>query len=87
MKFIRKRLDFVFKQWIMYLNSVLEEAVVGGELPDNTDTHASAQSILAYLEGLVLLGKTFNDPSFMRQHDWGIPKLILYKSEHADDVG
>jgi TetR/AcrR family transcriptional repressor of nem operon len=83
---IRKRLDFVFKEWIMYLNSVLEEAVVGGELPDNTDTHASAQSILAYLEGLVLLGKTFNDPSFMRQHDWGIPKLILYKPEQADVV-
>jgi TetR/AcrR family transcriptional repressor of nem operon len=83
---IRQKLDFVFKEWVMYLNSVLEEAVVSGELPENTDTHASAQSILAYLEGLVLLGKTFNDPSFMRQHDWGIPKLILYKSGHTEQV-
>lgn len=83
---IRQKLDFVFKEWIMYLNSVLEEAVVSGELPQNTDTHASAQSILAYLEGLVLLGKTFNDPTFMRQQDWGISKLILYKSEQADHV-
>jgi TetR/AcrR family transcriptional repressor of nem operon len=84
---IRQKLDFVFKEWITYLNRVLEEAVVSGELPDNTDTRASAQSILAYLEGLALLGKTFNDPGFMRQHDWGIPKLILYRSEQADVVG
>ena len=83
---IRQKLDFVFKKWIMYLNNVLDEAVVSGELPNNTDTRASAQSILAYLEGLALLGKTFNDPSFMRQHDRGIPNLILHKSEQADLV-
>jgi TetR/AcrR family transcriptional regulator, transcriptional repressor for nem operon len=83
---IRQKLELVFKKWIMYLKSVLDEAVVSGELPDNTDTRASAQSILAYLEGLALLGKTFNDPGFMRQLNWGIPKLILHKNEQADVV-
>jgi TetR/AcrR family transcriptional repressor of nem operon len=81
---IRQKLDSVFTKWIMYLNRVLDEAVARGELPADTDTIASAQSILAYLEGLALLGKTFNDPSFMRRHDWAIPKLLMCKSERSN---
>lgn len=83
---IRQKLDSVFTKWIMYLSRVLDEAVAKGELPADTDALSSAQSILAYLEGLALLGKTFNDPSFMRRHDWGIRKLLLYKSERSNAV-
>lgn len=74
---IRLKLQDIFQQWIKYFELVLKGAVDLGELPHDTDTKASAQSILAFLEGLVLMGKTFNDPDFIKSLNRVVLNLIV----------
>lgn len=74
---IRQKLEEIFQQWITYFERVLKENVASGELPENTDTKTSAQSILAFLEGLVLMGKTFNNPDFIKSLNRVVLNLIV----------
>jgi len=76
---IRQRLERVFLGWITYLERTLEHAVEIGELPQDTDIQTSARSVIAYLEGLALLGKTFNDPGFIKRLSRGAYRLIIGK--------
>lgn len=57
---LRNRLSKSFMQMEALFEDVLKEAVQVGELPENTDTYLSAKAILAYLEGLFLMAKTYN---------------------------
>ena len=76
---IRQKLEQIFQEWTECFECTLKEAVATGELSANTDTHATAQAILAYIEGLALLGKTFNDPDFIRHLTRGVLKLVIEK--------
>lgn len=55
---IRQKLQGIFQMWTDYFERILIEAVAKGELPD-INTHATAQAILAYYEGTMLLAKTY----------------------------
>ncbi|MGD8588493.1 MAG: TetR/AcrR family transcriptional regulator, partial [Chromatiales bacterium] len=46
-------------------HETLEEAVEQGLIPP-LDTSATAQAMLAFLEGVILLAKTRNDPEVVR---------------------
>jgi TetR/AcrR family transcriptional repressor of nem operon len=74
---IRKKLEEIFEDWISYFEYVLKAAVAKKELPENTDTKKSAQSILAFLQGLALLGKTSDDPEFMKNLSRAVSNLII----------
>jgi len=74
---IREKLEEIFQNWVDYFEQALNEAVTTGELPINTDTKKSAQSILAFLQGLVLIGKTNDDPDFMKNLSRAVLNLIL----------
>jgi TetR/AcrR family transcriptional repressor of nem operon len=76
---IRQKLEQIFQEWTECFERTLKEAVTTGELSADTDTHATAQAILAYIEGLALLGKTFNDPDLIRRLTRGILKLVIEK--------
>lgn len=56
-----------------------KEAIAMGEWAADTDTHSTAQAILACIEGLALLGKAFNDPDFIRRLTRGVFKLVIVK--------
>ncbi len=58
---IRKRLDGIFRDLAAPIEQALRDAVEEGALP-NIDIRTSAQAVLAYWEGVVLLAKTRNDP-------------------------
>ena len=63
---IRIVIENIFREWIDCFEKIINKSVDRGELPGNTNSYATAQSIIAYMEGLSLMGKTFNDPEIVK---------------------
>jgi TetR/AcrR family transcriptional repressor of nem operon len=62
---LRAKLNAVFEKASSRFHETLEEAVELGLIPP-LDTAATAQAMLAFLEGVILLAKTRNDPEVVR---------------------
>lgn len=62
---LRAKLDAVFGRAQARFRQTIERAVACGEIAP-LDAGASAQAMVAYLEGIVLLAKTRNDPEVIR---------------------
>lgn len=73
---IRKRLQSVFADIESRFASVLEEAVAAGDI-DEIDTAATARAMLAYVEGILLMAKTANDPELIRQLGHALPGIRI----------
>lgn len=63
---IRAKIQEIFNEWIGCFEVLIEKAVENGEFPPNTDIRATAQSIIAYMEGISLMSKAFNDPGILK---------------------
>jgi len=62
---IRERLKRIFRDLEAPIEEVLEEAMAAGDLAE-LDSRATAGAMVAYLEGLTLMAKTWNDPEVVR---------------------
>lgn len=62
---IRSKVDHIFAQLQTNISQVLQASVQAGEL-NGIDIDATAQAMLAYMEGVMLLAKTQNDPNLLR---------------------
>ncbi|MES9831713.1 MAG: TetR/AcrR family transcriptional regulator [Candidatus Thiodiazotropha sp. LLP2] len=79
---LRARLNAVFDKASSRFNEALEEAIeIGDILP--LDTKATATAMLAYLEGVILLAKTRNDPEVVRSLGPAI-KSIRIEHKHKN---
>jgi len=54
---IRARLEWIFQQWLSYFEQMLQEAKEQGMVPETLDIVVTAQALLAYVEGAMLLAK------------------------------
>lgn len=63
---IRERLEAIFERFAHYFERALDDARTSGDLPADADVAAGARSLLAYLYGAMLLGKTADDVGLMR---------------------
>lgn len=63
---LRAKLNAVFDKAGARFREALEEAMELGQI-EPLDAHATAQAMLAYLEGMILLAKTRNDPEVIRE--------------------
>jgi TetR/AcrR family transcriptional repressor of nem operon len=63
---IRTRVEAIFSNLEKHFESVLSDAVASGELPE-IDIAATAQAIFAYVEGIMVIAKTRNDPELIRE--------------------
>lgn len=63
---LRAKLGAVFARAKSRFQATLEQAIARSEL-EPLDTQATADAMLAYLEGVILLAKTRNDPELVRQ--------------------
>jgi TetR/AcrR family transcriptional repressor of nem operon len=63
---IRQRLHEAFTGWAEAIACVLHQAVAAGELPA-LDTSSTAQTIVAYFEGVLMLAKIQNDPDVVQR--------------------
>ncbi|MCP4407976.1 MAG: TetR/AcrR family transcriptional regulator [Gammaproteobacteria bacterium] len=62
---LRAKLNAVFKRTCSRFRETLDQAVSLGEIAP-LDSEATAQAMLAFLEGVILLAKTRNDPEVIR---------------------
>jgi len=80
---IRQKIEQIFEEWAQYFEEVIVDAVNEGGLPVDTDPRSTAQAILAYMEGVSLMGKTFNDPTMLTRLGDGIIQLCISKKKIA----
>lgn len=64
---IQDRLRVIFSEWTDVLETALKQGVASGELSPIRNTRELAESILALFEGAAVLGKTYNNPIYLRQ--------------------
>jgi TetR/AcrR family transcriptional repressor of nem operon len=80
---IRARVEQFFREWLRYFERMLNEAKEQGSVPATLDIATTAQTLLAYFEGVVLLAKGRNDPSLLRTLRVGVLALMEYRGEYA----
>jgi TetR/AcrR family transcriptional regulator, transcriptional repressor for nem operon len=80
---IRLRVEQFFNIWLSYIERMISEAKVQKVVPATLDTTATAQALLAYFEGVILLAKGRNDPSMITTLQAGTLSLMQYQSAPA----
>lgn len=80
---LRSKVDHILSSCEQPFVSTLQEAVARGDLPD-IDIKASALSLFAYAEGIMLYAKTRNDPELIR--DLGKRALNLLTPAVSDNT-
>lgn len=83
---IRKKIEEIFEEWAEYFERVIVQAVDQGVLPAETDPRATSQAILAYIEGVSLLSKTFNDPGMINRLGEGVLRIFVMRKK-VESVG
>lgn len=71
---IREKVKYMFEGAVALFEEALREAVAAGDLPD-IDVSLAAHALQAYLEGVVLLAKTWNDSEMVRRLAQGAVRL------------
>ena len=72
---IRRKVDRIFREVAAYLERALRDAVAAGEIPDQ-DVGTTAQALVAYMEGVLLLAKTRNDPELIKRLRHGLVRYV-----------
>ena len=62
---IRFRVEQFFQRWLHYFEDMVRAAQQQGVVPATLDVAATAQALLAYFEGVMLLAKGRNDPALL----------------------
>ncbi|MDQ6661510.1 MAG: TetR/AcrR family transcriptional regulator, partial [Chloroflexota bacterium] len=75
---IRTRVEQFFREWLRYFERMLCEAKEQGIVPATLDTAVTAQALLAYFEGVLLLAKGRNDPALIATLRTGMLSLMQY---------
>lgn len=78
---IRARMEQFFRDWIGYFEQTLHEAKEQGLVPATLDVALTAQALLAYYEGVILLAKGYNDPSLLHTMRFGALSLMQYQAK------
>ena len=81
---IRTRVQQFFQQWLRYFERMLNDAKQQGSVPATLDTAITAQALLAYFEGVILLAKGRNDPALIATLRSGTLALMQYQGRYAD---
>jgi TetR/AcrR family transcriptional repressor of nem operon len=81
---IRKKVEEIFCEWVKYMERVVAQAVEEGVLPSETDPSATSQAMVAYIEGVLLLGKSFNDPCLIQRLGEGVLRLCIPRKKTGE---
>lgn len=83
---IRARVERFFREWLKYFQHVLREAKAQGVVPPDLDIASTAQALLAYFEGVMLLAKGRNDPSLIASLRMGTLSLMRYRENRGASI-
>ena len=73
---IRAKVDEILQLQVAAVGEALDEAVAEGAV-SAVDTRTTAESIVAYVQGLLLLAKLRNDPSVLHRLVHGVVRLAV----------
>jgi TetR/AcrR family transcriptional regulator, transcriptional repressor for nem operon len=77
---VRTYLTHVFQSWAEAIEPIVREVVMlqnsGADNSTNIDTIKVSRSIIAYLQGAILLAKTNNDPQVIQDFAKSVIKLV-----------
>lgn len=76
---IRLQVARFFERWLRYFERMLYAAQQQGVVPATLDVPATAQALLAYYEGVMLLAKGRNDPVLLHTLRAGALALMQYQ--------
>lgn len=76
---VRQKVQAIFSAWTDTVERMLHEAVRSGVLPA-IETDTTAQTIVAYFEGVMLLAKIHNDPAVITRLAHGVLPLACAAS-------
>ncbi len=79
---IRQKIKQIFEAGVSLFENALQDAVASGDLPE-IDTSIAAHALQAYLEGVILLAKTWNDPEIIRRLAQGAVQLTMVGAHHS----
>jgi TetR/AcrR family transcriptional regulator, transcriptional repressor for nem operon len=80
---IRERAEQIFQQWLGYFERMLVEAKEQRIIPATLDIALTAQALVAYFEGVLLLAKGKNDPALLQTLRQGALLLIQFQGVPA----
>lgn len=80
---IRTRVEWFFGEWLRYFERMLGQAKEQGIVPVTLDIAVTAQALLAYFEGVMLLAKGRNDPALISTLRTGALALMQYQRVYA----
>jgi len=63
---IRMKIESIFDEWTEYIELLIQDAISRGQISSKINVRATAQALLAFVEGILLMGKTYNDPEVMK---------------------
>jgi TetR/AcrR family transcriptional repressor of nem operon len=63
---IRQKIESIFDEWTGYIEILIQDAISRGQISSKINVRATAQALLAFVEGTLLLCKTYNDPEVMK---------------------
>ena len=76
---IRHKVERIFQEFTVYLERAVRDAIAAGEIPDQS-VETTSQSLLAYMEGVLLLAKTKNDPELIKRLRKGLISCLFSAS-------
>ena len=65
-EYIRRKIESIFQELAGYFERTLEDAVAVGEAPKQ-DVRATGQALVAFIQGILLLAKSQNDPQVIHR--------------------
>lgn len=83
---IRNKIEYVFNEWIGCFEQMIKQAIESGELNENTNVRATAEGIVAYIEGLYLIGKTFNSPELLKKLGCVVKQIAVCNEDIKEAV-
>ncbi len=71
----RDKVDSIFTSWIAYIERAVRDGVEQGMF-STADPATTAKALMAYMEGVLLLAKSRNDPEMIKQLRVGMVALL-----------
>jgi TetR/AcrR family transcriptional regulator, transcriptional repressor for nem operon len=82
---LRDRLQKLFDDWLGYFEQILRDAAAVGDVGE-IDPRQTARALQAYVEGVMVLAKTWNDPELIRELTPGILRLAGASPERVGNT-
>ncbi len=80
---IRIKVQEILSKWVEFFEEILSDAKNNNEIPGNVDLKATAKSIVAYIEGTFLIGKTFNNVEIIKNLGCVTKRILIYKDDQV----